>query len=70
MKDVAMFVLILRDSQQSSAVVKIMLPRRTVGCTLCLLVSTVLGYRRPSVDTYCEYKLEGNPTITRPTSLF
>jgi hypothetical protein len=62
MKDVAMFVLILWDSQQSSVVAKMMLPRSTVRCLLCLLISTVFGYRRQSEDTYCEYELqEGVP---------
>jgi hypothetical protein len=53
MKDMAMFVLILWNSQQGSAVLKMMLPRRIVGCLLCLLISTVFGY--------CEYELEGVP---------
>lgn len=53
-----MFVLILWDSQQSSAVVKMVLPRITVGCLLCLLISTVFGYWRHSEDTRCEYKSE------------
>jgi hypothetical protein len=53
-----MFGLILWDSHQSSAVLKMMLPRITVRCLVCLLISTVFGYRYHSVDTYCEYELE------------
>jgi hypothetical protein len=57
-----MFVLILWDSQQSSVVAKMMLSRSTVRCLLCLLISTVFGYRRHSEETYCEYELhEGVP---------
>jgi hypothetical protein len=50
--------LILWDSQQSSALLKSMLPRRIVRCLLCLLISTVFGYRRHSEYTYREYELE------------
>jgi hypothetical protein len=53
-----MFGLVLWDSQQSSAVLKMMLPRRIVVCLLCLLISTVFGYRRHSGHTHCEYELE------------